>query len=292
MCEFISGIIFKSKIVLCDRNNSHSDLLEQLDIEDTTETARTLFVRAELMPCEDVSDERYDSSLFSHINRWEFNVDQDILPDWFTEDPEKYETEFRDKVKEWISTHVFINKKMDVNLCSNSIYLIYGDSELTSSNHFSNCSIYMYNTSIFHANCHNCTFILNDKAQLNNVCRNSSIYMYGKSQCSCEDSTVYVDHKAVVTATGKSHVYIHSPQVIINAYNFTIVHAVSKYPTFIGKQKPKINAHQYAVILSNYAKKYFQLSLYDAAIFIDVKKQTEKNMKANVLKQEGKYSWQ
>ena len=48
MCEFKSGIIFKNRVELAPlENESHSSLLEKLDIEDNEFNASKKFVRAE-----------------------------------------------------------------------------------------------------------------------------------------------------------------------------------------------------------------------------------------------------
>lgn len=44
MCRFKSGIIFKGRVVLAPEDNeSHSDLLEKLGVEDNTMGAMTRF---------------------------------------------------------------------------------------------------------------------------------------------------------------------------------------------------------------------------------------------------------
>ena len=97
MCRFKSGIIFKTRIVLApEGNESHSDLLERLGIEDTNENAMRKFVRAELIP--------FENNKASDISKWRFNVDQDITPDWFTEDPGRYEENFREKVADYLKS--------------------------------------------------------------------------------------------------------------------------------------------------------------------------------------------
>lgn len=54
MCNFKSGIILKSKVVLTpEGNESHSDLLESFGIEDNHINASKTFVRAELIPKND-----------------------------------------------------------------------------------------------------------------------------------------------------------------------------------------------------------------------------------------------
>lgn len=98
MCNFKSGIILKNKIVLCpEGNESHSDLLEKLNIEDNHFNASKVFVRAELLPGE---------NSMSHVERWTYKVDQDIVPDWYEEDRERYEEEFRNEVKAWVKEHM------------------------------------------------------------------------------------------------------------------------------------------------------------------------------------------
>ena len=74
MCQFKSGIILKGRIVLTpEGNESHSNLLESLGIEDTHLNATKKFVRAELIPPND--NKAID------VSEWRYKVDQDIVPD-------------------------------------------------------------------------------------------------------------------------------------------------------------------------------------------------------------------
>ena len=99
MCRFKSGIIFKGRVVLApDGNESHSDLLEKLGVEDNTMGAMTRFVRAELLP--------KDDNKATPVEEWRFNVDQDMTPEWFDEDRGRYEREFRDAVREYMKDKV------------------------------------------------------------------------------------------------------------------------------------------------------------------------------------------
>ena len=106
MCNFKSGIILKNRCVIAQENDSHSNLLERLEIEDSQENAMRRFVRAELLPPNNEWWREPDES-------WKFNVDQDILPDWFTEDSGKYEADFREAVKEWWKEHILVDKNID-----------------------------------------------------------------------------------------------------------------------------------------------------------------------------------
>lgn len=95
MCQFKSGIILKNRVVLApEGNDSHSDLLDSLGIEDNRMNAMKVFVRAELLPP--------NRNKAAAIDKWVFNVDQDITPDWFNEDRGRYETEFRDAVRDYL----------------------------------------------------------------------------------------------------------------------------------------------------------------------------------------------
>lgn len=95
MCEFKSGIVFKNRVVLAPMyNDSHSALLESLGVADTSENAMRLFVRVELTPS--------DGNRATDPKTWKFNVDQDMLPEWYEEDPGKYEQEFRTAVEAWV----------------------------------------------------------------------------------------------------------------------------------------------------------------------------------------------
>ena len=106
MCRFRSGIILKTRCVIAqEENDSHSDLLESMGIEDTAENAMRVFVRAELLPPK--------NEWWTNPDTWKVNIDQDITPDWFDEDKERYITEFRAVVKAWWKDHVLIDQKVD-----------------------------------------------------------------------------------------------------------------------------------------------------------------------------------
>jgi hypothetical protein len=96
MCNFKSGIILKNKVVLApEGNESHSDLLKNLEIEDTHMNASKTFVRAELIP--------KNNDKMTNVKDWRYKVDQDIVPDWYEKDPERYEQDFRNAVEEYMN---------------------------------------------------------------------------------------------------------------------------------------------------------------------------------------------
>lgn len=123
MCKFKSGIILKNKVVLTPAyNDSHSSLLEKLNIKDNHLNASKTFVRAELIP--------KNNDMTTDIKEWEYVVDQDIVPDWYEEDPKKYEQEFRNEVADYIkkNTVTFLGKSWSVIKRDNKgVYLLLND---------------------------------------------------------------------------------------------------------------------------------------------------------------------
>lgn len=109
MCRFKSGIILKNRIVIAEgENDSHSDLLESLGIEDDYIGATRTFVRAELVP----KNDEWWVSPEEHPEKWNFVVDQDkdFVPGWF--DRERHEKEFRESVCAWWEKHVLADQKI------------------------------------------------------------------------------------------------------------------------------------------------------------------------------------
>lgn len=98
MCKMFSGILTKQGVNLAPfENQSHSNLLEKMGIEDTRFNAMKKFVRLELIPP--------NGAITSDIGSYIFKVDQDIVPDWYENDKSKYEQEMRDAVKEFLDSN-------------------------------------------------------------------------------------------------------------------------------------------------------------------------------------------
>ena len=142
MCKFKSGIILKNKVVLApEGNESHSDLLKSLEIEDNRENAMRRFIRAELIP--------ENGNKATDVNEWTFRVDQDITPDWYDVDPKRYEDEFRDAVRAYMEQYEKINNvakfagyywnpiKRDGNMIYYLLDGIFAESEFGKNNNYS-----------------------------------------------------------------------------------------------------------------------------------------------------------
>ena len=108
MCRFKSGIILKNKVVVAPgENDSHSDLLESLGINDDYFGATNVFVRAELVP---VNGEWWIDPA-EEPDKWRFIVDQDMRPEWF--DESEHEKIFREAVCDWWKEHVLVDQKLE-----------------------------------------------------------------------------------------------------------------------------------------------------------------------------------
>ena len=108
MCRFVSAIKLKNKIVIADgHDHSHSTILRKLNIGDNRSNAMRRFVRLELYP----KNDEWWISPEEHPEQWMFNVDQDILPDWFNS--EIAETEMRKEVYAWWKIHVMVDQKIE-----------------------------------------------------------------------------------------------------------------------------------------------------------------------------------
>ena len=108
MCRFKSGIILKNKVVVAPgENDSHSDLLESLGINDDFFGATNVFVRAELVP---VNGEWWIDPA-EEPDKWRFIVDQGMRPEWF--DESEHEKIFREAVCDWWKEHVLVDQKLE-----------------------------------------------------------------------------------------------------------------------------------------------------------------------------------
>ena len=108
MCQFKSGVILKNNVKIAEgADDSHSNLLESLGIEDNYINATKMFVRAELVP----KNGAWWISPKEEPDKWKFIVDQDIVPGWF--DDTEYEQRFREAVCAWWDEHIFVDRKID-----------------------------------------------------------------------------------------------------------------------------------------------------------------------------------
>ena len=125
MCQLKSGIILKNRVFVPEYD-SHTEMLEELGIEDDYLNASKTFVRVELSPA--------NGDVFSDIDTWKLTVDQDITPEWYDEDT--YKPQVVEAVKAWSKDHIhigvddlkistgrnhYIKDCKDVQICGNAM---------------------------------------------------------------------------------------------------------------------------------------------------------------------------
>ena len=195
MCKLKSAIILKDRVFIPDYD-SHTDMLKELGIEDSRKNAETLFVRAELSP--------KNGDVFSDIDTWEFNVDQDIRPEWFVE---PYEKERMVKaVKEWADKYVLIGCKneeisngtyylkdcIDIKFCGNSTVRAYDNSTVEAYDNstvraYGNSTVEAYGNSTVRAYGNSTAIILNWSSNK----RDNIVLMQNSTLKDCKTKTIY-----------------------------------------------------------------------------------------------------
>ena len=178
MCKLKSAIILKDRVFIPDYD-SHSKMLEELKIKDTKENAERLFVRAELYP--------ENGDVFSPIDQWKFNVDQDIVPDWYVAGYD--EERMRNAVKEWAKNRIHIGENNIRIDCGENHYIkdcqnvvIYGSASIGEV--YDSASIgYVYGSASISKVCGSASIsYVYDSASIGEVYDSASIgYVYGSA---------------------------------------------------------------------------------------------------------------
>ena len=225
MCTFLTAIVVRNDSGFFDvhtkpeHTDSHEDLIDLLDIDDTSELGRRKFCRVEFIS----SDGNY-----ANADSYELIIDDPTPPDWFDYDAKKHvKSKLHDIIKQmivtrdrkillggcWIITDNAIIKKAinariislgksTVLACGNSTVLAHGNSTVTASRK-SNVLACGNSTVIAHSNS---TVIAHDKSTVT-VYGNSTATACGKSTVTAHgNSTVIAYNKSTVTAHGKSNV--------------------------------------------------------------------------------------
>ena len=99
MCMFKSMLLLKDK-VFCPNYDSHEDMINETGMEHGP--MRENFVRVEITPPDD--------DLTVPIDKWEYNVDQDYLPEWYVEEVDK--PRCFDALKAWAVKHILIGQEV------------------------------------------------------------------------------------------------------------------------------------------------------------------------------------
>ena len=240
MCKLKSAIILKDRIFMPDYD-SHSKMLEELEITDDYFNASKVFVRAELVP--------ENEDVFSDIDGWKLCVDQDITPEWF--DEKDCAERMRKAVKEWANTHIFIGQ--------NGLKISHGEN-------------------IFIKDCEDVDICGN--ATVEYICSNATVKnICGKATVKiCDEATVeYIRGNATVeNICGKATVKcIYGNATVENICGKPTVENICDNATVISFRYVKWNNSASLIISDNATfKDCFSKTIYQAGgwKFVDVKK--------------------
>ena len=115
MSERKYGVILQDKCMVSLKNNEdYIDMLLKSGIADNSENASKLFVVVKIIP--------QNNDWLTDPATWEFDIDQDVIPEWFINDRDAYEQKLRNEVILWKEEHVFENK--DFEVLSEGYYLL------------------------------------------------------------------------------------------------------------------------------------------------------------------------
>lgn len=193
MCQLKSMIILKDKIYCPLDHNSHDRMLKELNIEDNYSNAERVFVRAELSPSE------YTAKAFKNVDGWKFNVDQDILPEWFTKDKDKYIVMCCEAVKDWVAKRCILDGKAE---SWEGIYYTFGRSTVTA-----------YDSAMVKAYNHSTVKAWND----------ATVDAYNNATVDAHDSaTVKTYNNTTVTALSNATVTAHDSATVTARNNATV----------------------------------------------------------------------
>lgn len=97
MCMFKSMLLLKDK-VFCPNYDSHEDMINETSMEHGP--MRENYVRVEITPPDD--------DLTVPIDKWEYKVDQDYLPEWYIEEVDR--PRCFDALKDWAVKHILVGQ--------------------------------------------------------------------------------------------------------------------------------------------------------------------------------------
>ena len=217
MSQFKSALVLKDRIFLPDYD-SHDKMLQELGIEDNFTNASKVFVRVELSPT--------DENIFSAVDGWKLNVNQDILPDWWNE-AERL-PQLKELVETWMRKHTIYAGEREV---SDGVWLATGSATVRAYNSATvkacgSATVRAYNSATVKA-CDSATVTAYGSATVK-ACDSATVTAYGRATVKACDS-------ATVTAYGRATVKAYN-SATVTAYNSATVTATGSATVIIPKR--------------------------------------------------------
>ena len=127
MCRLASAVLTKTSVLWLKDSDSHSEILKFNNIPDTTK--KPDFVKVEIIPTGDN---------FLNMDKWEFEIDQDVLPSWFNpvQDEHRARLALRARFPHWNGN---IKTEGDLNL--RSLTTLPANAKLTAGGYLYLCSL-------------------------------------------------------------------------------------------------------------------------------------------------------
>ena len=102
MCKPASFIVTQGRVLWDIISDSHEEIISKNGLVDGSETS---FVRVEITP--ENNDYRIP------IDQWKFNIDQDIIPDWFS--TQDAEIAARSELPRWAAVHIILEGEHEIS---------------------------------------------------------------------------------------------------------------------------------------------------------------------------------
>ncbi len=134
MCAPASFVLTKDRAFWSVKTDSHEDIIEEFGLcADGVQGPN--IVRVEIHPPDD--------DFLKPLDTWRFQVDQDLLPDWW--DAQEGEARARLALKDWAAARVFTEGEHTV---TEGTYWAYGSATICARN---SATVYAYGSAIVHA---------------------------------------------------------------------------------------------------------------------------------------------
>ena len=216
MCQFKSALVLKDRIFLPDYD-SHDKMLQELRIEDNFTNASKVFVRVELLPT--------DGNIFSAVDGWTLNVNQDILPEWWNEADRL--PQLKEMVKTWMRKHTIYAGKHEV---SDGVWLATGSATIMATGSamvlaFNSAMVTAYDSATVSVTAYGNATVRATGSAMVTAFNSATIMATGSATVSAYDSaTVRATGSATVSAYDSATVRA-TGSAIVSAFNSVMVRA-------------------------------------------------------------------
>ena len=220
MCKVKSMILLKNKVYCPLDHDSHTKMLEELNIEDNIDNSTVKFVRAELTP--------KDNDIFNHnLDNWQLYVDQSNKPEWYNEFVA--EERCKKELSKWFAERFIIDDKSWRHIQGQRFYIKNSNvvaKDKSSVEAWGDSHVEAYNDSSIKA-WGDSTVVAKDKSRVVAKDKSSVVARDKSSVRACDTSSVRACDTSSVVAWDKSSVVARQSSHV-EAYNDSSIKAWGK----------------------------------------------------------------